>query len=95
MGYRRVTSRNNAPADGVSLSRADETDHDRPRIVPVEVRDQELRLRSPEVRDPLAAPHKVGGLGLCPRTLGLIEDDDAVVWGTGGADAFIPEVMNV
>src|SRR4030095_3896929 len=77
------------------LSSADQTNHDRPRLMPVEIGDQELRLGAVEVCDLLTPTHKVRGLCLRPSPLRLVEDDNMIVGCTRCPDAFISEVMNV
>src|SRR5262245_4679491 len=61
------------------LTSADQTDHDRPRVMPVEIGDQELRLRAIEVRDLLPPTHEVRSLRLRPGSLRLVEDDNMIV----------------
>jgi hypothetical protein len=77
------------------LTSTDQANHDRPGFVPVEVRDQEVRLRPIEVRKLLPSTHEIRRLRLRPRALRLVEDDDVVVGSVRRPDALISEVVNV
>ena len=77
------------------LTSADQTDHDGPISVPIEVGQQELRLGLGKARAILLSSHERRGLPKIPGTLRLIEDHHMLRWRGGLAKASVSEVMHV
>jgi hypothetical protein len=77
------------------LSAPDQTHNNRPVPVAIQIGNEELRLRPIEVRDFLAAAHKVGCLLPGPCSLGFVENYYVIIWGRRGAKTFVAKMVDI
>src|SRR5689334_4571310 len=77
------------------LPAANEADDYRPVTMPIEVRNQEFRLRRLKSGDFLTALHEIGRLVPIPSALRLVENYDVVKRWFRSTHTFIPEVVHI
>ena len=77
------------------LPSTNQTNHDGPIVMAVQIRDQKLRLRLVKVRAILFPSHKAAGHGIVPSPLSLIENHNSITGWSLISKCFITEVVHV